>query len=545
MTAEPAANPPADTPTSSWSMFLPRRGVWITWVISLTLVAIVRYYVDQLDYSVVNGLTGGGIFACGLALWIWSIWHSEFSFFTRRAIFLGSLGLLVLAICCVRANFDGSLVPHFRFVWNSPPDRLLGAPPQNVAIPPTEERPQVVDEVGFPQFLGPDRNARLPGPKLLTDWKKNPPKKVWRQPIGAGWSAFAAHSGRAVTLEQRGDDEWIICYDVPTGKTVWSHSVPGRHFEVMGGVGPRSTPTIDDGRVYTLGANGHLHCLDLFSGEVIWEKQLLEIVGVKPGEDQNSILWGRSNSPLVYFDMVIVPGGGSANGPKHSLVAFDKMTGDVRWKGGDSQASYSSPSVAKLLGKEQILIVNEASVAGHDPASGVELWNFTWFGSSTSSASVSQAQAVTDHQVFISKGYGGGMKLLEITYDEPANKWSVTEEVKNSAAMKTKFTNAAILGDYAYALSDSILECIDWRTGESQWKRGRYGQGQLLAVGDVLLIQCESGEVALVEASPEKYSELTRFQAIEGITWNNPCVYGKLLLVRNAVEAACYELPVE
>jgi outer membrane protein assembly factor BamB len=205
---------------------------------------------------------------------------------------------------------------------------------------------------------------------------------------------------------------------------------------------------------------------------------------------------------------------------------------------------YSSPTIATLHGVEQILIVNEATVAGHDPQTGAELWQYKWFGSSTGTASVAQPHAIDNNRVLITKGYGGGLTIFRV--DRAANgKWSVVEEHKNPAALKTKFTNVAVLDGHAYALSDTILECVNLADGKAKWKKGRYGQGQLLAVGKLLLIQCESGEVALAEANPERPRELTRFAAIQGITWNNPCLYGRLLLVRNGDEAACYELPVE
>ena len=546
MSMDRIPNPPAATKVHGTKY--PDRGVWITWIISFLVVILTQWYAESLDFAVVNMLMAGGIFACSLAPFIWFVWYSSYSPFARRSGFYLTLAALGILLSIVRIDrFDGSLRPEFRFVWQQTRDQLLGKPiagevPEPEVDPASPAVPATV-EVGFPQFLGPNRNAYVSGPKLKTDWKKDPPRELWRVPIGAGWGGFAAHSGRAVTLEQRGNEEYVTCYDVATGKVVWAHGIVARHQEIMGGVGPRSTPTIHAGKVYTQGALGMIHCFELSTGKIVWKKDLLELTGVKPSEDQNAILWGRSGSPLIYGDLCVIPAGGPATGPAVSLIAFDKQTGDIVWKGGDQQTGYSSPTVATLHGVEQILIVNEASVAGHDPADGKELWRFAWFGGSTSTATVSQPHPVGDNRVFISKAYGGGMKLLQV--NKEGDVWSTEVAAQNGAVMKTKFTNATIIGDYAYALSDSILECVEWKTGKAQWKKGRFGQGQLLGVGDVLLIQAESGEVVLVAATPEKQQELTRFSAIKGITWNNPCLYGKLLLVRNGEEAACFELAVE
>ena len=452
------------------------------------------------------------------------------------------LGLVLLAaLACVRIEqVSGDLVPQFALRWQRRADQRLARPVtagQAVDL-------QTTTPEDFPQFLGPRRDARLTGLRLRRDWQTHPPRLVWRREIGAGWSTLVAVNGFVVTLEQRGEEELVTCYELATGRPHWFHAIPARHQTVLGGIGPRSTPTIDRGRVFALGATGVLRCLDGASGQPIWMEDLLARIGVSVEEDQRAIQWGRAHSPLIVDDLVVVPLGGPLSGPATSLAAFDRASGRLVWQGGDSQASYSSPVLATLAGRRQIVIVNEADVSGHDPATGRTLWKHPWLGSSHGDASVSQAVPLPHDRVLLSKGYLGGAKLLQLTAAANGS-CRVAEVWTNRRVLRTKFCNVVVRDDYVYGLSDGILECVELANGRRVWKGGRYGQGQILGVDDLLVVQAESGDVALVEAAPTGHRELGRLAALEGTTWNNPSLYGRYLLVRNAQQAACYELAVE
>ena len=188
------------------------------------------------------------------------------------------------------------------------------------------------------------------GPTLATDWQANPPREQWRREIGAGWSGFATCAGHAVTLEQRGDEEIVSCLSLADGTQRWAVPVRGRHQTVLGGVGPRSTPTIRDGVVYAAGATGWLHAIDGPSGRVKWRKNVLDDLGIDAEKHAAAVAWGRSGSPLVTDTLVIVPGGGprESGGGAVSLVAYDRATGDRRWTGGAEQISYVSPDLATI-----------------------------------------------------------------------------------------------------------------------------------------------------------------------------------------------------
>ena len=438
-------------------------------------------------------------------------------------------------------HVSGEMVPRFALRWSPEPDRLLAVPAAEAA---RGIDLKTTTEDDFPGFLGKNRDLRVDHVALERDWTEHPPRLLWKQPIGAGWAGFSAVNGFACTLEQRGDQELVSCYNVRTGQLVWTHGVRARHSTTMGGVGPRSTPTIHEGRVFALGATGILQCLDGSTGRLLWNDDLLKRYGVDPAKEAMAIGWGRAASPLIVDHLVVVSAGGPAAGPHVSLAAFEQSNGQLAWESGNRQISYSSPALAVFEGVRQIVIVNEDTVTGHDTAAGRLLWDHAWPGGSASNASVSQAVPLEGSRVLLSKGYGGGAELLKLEI-APDGSFRTTTLWRDANLLKTKFTNVVIHDGHVYGLSDGILECVELASGKRKWKRGRYGHGQILGVRDLLLVQSETGEVLLVEANPDKLVELGRLPAIEGKSWNNLCLYGSLLLVRNAEEAACYELAIQ
>jgi outer membrane protein assembly factor BamB len=333
----------------------------------------------------------------------------------------------------------------------------------------------------------------------------------------------------------------VTCYDAATGKLVWFHATQARHETVLGGVGPRSTPTVHAGRVFALGATGELACLDLATGRLIWRDNLLDRFGIPRGQDEASVAWGRAGSPLVVDNLVVVPAGGPAGGRKVSLAAYHQETGALAWEGGDQQISYSSPALATLAGVRQVLSVNESSVTGHDPATGQVLWTTKWEGNSTRDANCSQPVPLPPDLLFVSKGYGTGAALVRLSTQSGGLMHAETLW-ENSTVLKTKFTNVVVYQEHVYGLSDGTLECVELATGRQKWKRGRYGQGQILGVGGVILVLAEYDILAMVEASPNGFRELGRVPALGGKTWNNLCLSGTRLLIRNGEEAAAFEL---
>jgi outer membrane protein assembly factor BamB len=505
------------------------------------------------DPAIRNLLTLICCFTAGLTLWIWFCFRSTYPRRARMGVVAGTAIGLVALVGVIAAlgftrviHFSGSMVPRLAGGEHDFGSFASESPVSQVDLASTTP-----DD--FPQFLGPERSGWINGPALSRDWQTTPPRQLWKRPCGAGWSGFAAVNGFAVTLEQRGGEEWAVCYEIESGKPAWGQAIGGRHENPLGGIGPRSTPTIFEGRVYVLGATGLLQCLGGASGKMLWSDDLRKRYGVADVEngqvvDEQFVMWGRAASPLIVDRLVVVPGGGP-QGKAKNLVAFDLETGKLVWEaenklpsGEADQIAYASPALATLAGRRQILIVNESTASGHDPENGQRLWSHPWPGHSNGNASASQAVAVGTNRVLLSKGYSGGAEVIELS---PGSRDELTVSTvwKSPRVLQTKFTNVVIRAGHAFALSEGILECVELDSGRRRWKSGRYGHGQILGVGDLLLALSEEGELHLVELNAEKFVQHGSIQAIRGKTWNNLCLYGKRLLVRNAEEAACFELP--
>jgi outer membrane protein assembly factor BamB len=333
-----------------------------------------------------------------------------------------------------------------------------------------------------------------------------------------------------VTQEQRGDEERVVAYDVRSGKPLWSHANRARYETVIAGLGPRATPTISGRRVYAMGATGILDALDLASGRALWSRDVVKETDAALPE------WGRSCSPLVVDGRVMVIAGGSSG---RRLVAYDAASGELSWAAGEGGASYSSPALLTLAGRNQLVVLNGASLSGHDPATGAVLWEHPF---PREQPNVAMPLLLGPDRLLVSVGYGVGSKLYRVSDTDGVLRATLDWE---SPRLKSKFANLLVHQGFVYGLDDGVLTCIDPATGERRWKSGRHGHGQLLLVAGLLLVQTEEGELVLVDPSPEGPRELTRFQALDGKTWNPPALAGSLLLVRNDREAAAYELPLE
>ncbi len=499
----------------------------------------------QFDFAVVNIVTIG----VGLLLAIvWSIWlffWSDWSVFWSRFVPFVVFVTVVGGIACFRPLFKGGMVPdRWEPRWWA--SHTIATNIENRSVPFTD-----VDPAAFPQYLGPNRNGRIDN-FTIDVARIIDSERMWKRSIGAGWSGIVAANDVAFTMQQNGEFETVQCFEIESGLVCWEYRHQRRHDDDLGGIGPRATPTMDGDNLYAQGANGLLVCLKAADGSLIWQKDLSKLLSILLDEGKTTrgeafqtekfnVVWGRSGSPLIVDDMVVVPGGGPDGETNVSLIAFDKLTGDERWRGGDSPIGYSSPVLMTLDGVRQIVTVNESIVAGYQPDNGNELWRFDQPGHSDSDANTSQPVQVGANQVLTSKGYGLGGKLIEVNDDN--GKWTTKQIWASQRVLKTKLTSAVIHDAFAYSISDGILECVELATGERIWKAGRYGHGQILLVGDTLLVHSEDSFLTAVPATPDGHSELGRIETVSGVCWNTICLYKNFVIIRSDVEAACFRLP--
>jgi len=380
----------------------------------------------------------------------------------------------------------------------------------------------------WPGFRGSERDGVVRGARIKTDWSQSPPVQMWRRPIGPGWSSFAVSGDLLYTQEQRGDDEIVACYKVSTGEPVWRHRDPVRFWESNGGAGPRATPTLSKGRVYTFGATGIVNALDAATGSVVWSRNAASDTGTTVPD------WGFTSSPLVVEDVVIVAVSGS-------LVGYNATTGKRRWAGPVHSGSYSSPQRSTIDGVAQVLLLSGDGATSIAPASGAVLWEHAWPGG----AIVQPAQTADGNILINSISPMGGVGTRRLAVAHGPGGWKV-EERWTSNGLKPYFNDFVIHKGHAFGFDGSILASIDLEDGKRKWKGGRYGNGQLVLLPDqdLLLVLSEEGELALVGATTDQFRELSRFPAIEGKTWNHPALVGDVLLVRNGEEMAAFRLPL-
>jgi outer membrane protein assembly factor BamB len=445
----------------------------------------------------------------------------------RRATMVGATLLACGAFTLLRTGGvtgDGDSDLHWR--WSATPEeRLLAQAEHEPAALPAAVEPS--SSADWPAFRGRERDGVVRGLRIATDWSASPPVELWRRPIGPGWSSFAVRGGLVYTQEQRGEHELVACYRLSTGEPVWAHRDPVRFWESNAGAGPRGTPTLGDGRVYTLGATGIVNALDAATGAVVWSRDAARDAGQAIPE------WGFSSSPLRIDDLLVVAAGGR-------LAAYDVATGEPRWLGADGGMGYSSPHPATIDGVPQILLASGGDVASAAPADGSRLWEHAW----EDGATIVQPGLTADGDVLVTAVYemgGKGLRRLALAHD--AGGWTATERW-TSRGLKPYYNDFVVHAGHAYGLDGGLLACIALEDGARAWKGGRYGYGQLLLLADagLLLVLSEEGELALVAAQPEAFTELARFRALEGKTWNHPALAGDVLLVRNGEEMAAFRL---
>ena len=382
----------------------------------------------------------------------------------------------------------------------------------------------------WPSFRGVEGNSRYRGVQLATDWDTNPPKLLWKTVIGPGWSSFVAAGDWLFTQEQRGEMECTVCYNAKDGKEVWVQQTESRFDDPLGGPGPRATPTLANGKLFTMGGKGWLTCLNALDGALLWQKDIGSIANVPPP------MWGFSSSPLVVGNTVIVHAGGDNS---QGVLAFATETGELAWTAPCGKDSYSSPQLCTIVGEPIVVMLTNTGMTLLDPATGKVRLDYDWKVTGYRSL---QPQMLDDNLLLLPSGMGFGTRLVRI---EKSGEDYSAKEVWTSRQLKPDFNDFVIYQGHAYGFDALIFTCIDLETGKQKWKGGRYGKGQVLLVEDSghLLVASEQGDLVLLQADPTGLKELATIKALEGRTWNHPVLIGNRLYLRNSQEAACYELP--
>ena len=512
-----------------WWAFFSRASRIERWgAVVLMIVALVA--TSRIIHESIETAMMGMMFAVyaipllSLAFVVWALASRRLSDVPRRAVMVATILLASGVWTLLRTDgMTGDARHDFAWRWaETSEERLLAQAGDDPTAHPSTP---TATETGayWPGFRGLNRDGIIRDVRIETNWSASPPVELWRRPIGPGCSSFAVRSDFLYTQEQRGDDEVVSCYNLTTGDPVWIHRDSARFWDSHAGAGPRSTPTLSNGRVYTFGATGILNVLDADDGTVVWSRNAASDADAKDSG------WGFASSPLVVDDVVIVAATGK-------LVAYDLATGDPRWFGPDGGDSYSSPHLLRIDGVTQILLMSGVGATSLTPVNGKLLWEYPW----PRGTRIVQPALTANGDVLISAGERKGMRRIAVTHGPEG--WNI-EERWTSVRLRPNFNDFVVHKGHAFGFEGHSLVCIDVEDGNRKWKGGRYGgQLVLLADQDLLLVLSEKGELALVEAAPDQFTELTRFPAIEGKTWNHPVLVGDVLLVRNAQEMAAFRL---
>ena len=380
----------------------------------------------------------------------------------------------------------------------------------------------------WPQWRGLRRDGRTAETGLLRQWPAAGPELLWRvDGLGEGYSSFSIANGKLFTQSQKKGQQWVMALDASTGKTIWEIAA-GEHFPQDRGPGPRGTPTVDGDTLFSLSADGTLLSLAATTGKKNWGSNILRDF------NGSQIKWGLSESPLVDGERLIVTPGGK----EKSVVALDKKTGKTLWGGGDDQAGYSSAIAFDFGGQRHVVTFTSAGAIGLNAANGRVMWKYAKVSNRTANVAT---PIYHDGHVFLSSDYGTGCALLKLTKD--GDRINATEVYFNRD-MRNHYGSSVLLDKHLYGFSSGILTAMEFMTGEVVWKDRSVGKGQVILAEGLLYLQGETGTIALAEATPSSYKEISRFEFGRGNypLWTLPVIAGGRLYLRDQGKLCCYRI---
>ncbi len=432
---------------------------------------------------------------------------------------LAPLASLALLSGCVSMEWRGSMIPHLEIerdnAWETKPVAF-----NRVALRPTKP--------GWTQFRGPARDGVAPPQGVEPDWSGAPLVR-WRVPAGQGHSSVILSDQSVFTMEQDGEEELVTARSLDDGEILWKHGVRTRWGDFMSGVGPRSTPTLHEGRLYALFSNGSLVCLNAASGKLLWKTRVIQ-------DGHEFPEWGLSCSPLVWKDLVIVTPGGE----KGAARAYHSGSGKRAWVSEfNGEGVYLSPCILNLLGREQLVTAVSGRIAFLEPRSGKTDWEGPW-KIFLNDVQIAQPLALSGNAFLLSAGYGKGSEGLFVSAgeEEPYQ----VRTAWRSKDLKCKFSSPVLKDGFVYGFNENSLTCLDASDGKLKWRGRKYGYGRVLLAGDKLVILGNTGILSVVEANPEKFEERYSGQLLsDDRCWNGPALAGGYLVARNGLEIACFD----
>lgn len=375
----------------------------------------------------------------------------------------------------------------------------------------------------WPQHLGPNRDGHSPESGLLRQWPKGGPAVLWQHEVGTGWAGPVVSGERLILFHRVSDDEVVKCLDPGTGAPAWTARYRTRYVDDFNfDNGPRATPLIGDGRVFTIGADGDLRAWDLVTGKELWGRNVNKAYEVPKG------FFGSASSPILAGGHLLVHVGGKRAG----VVAFDPVTGKEVWKAADDPASYSSPVLAKLGGEELAVFFTRNGLLALSPRDGrVRL---THPFRPRAHASVNAATPIVSaDRVFLSTAYSTGAVLLAVKPGKPEEVW------QGEDILSCHYNTPVLVKGHLYGIDgrqeggQATLRCVEWDTGKVKWTKDAFGCAGVIHADGLILACAEGGDVVLLDPSPDGYRELGRAAVLDSPVRALPALAGGRLFVRD------------
>ena len=383
----------------------------------------------------------------------------------------------------------------------------------------------------WPQFLGPDRNGTIAGPPLLESWGPSGPKVVWRKQVGQALAGPAVVQNRVLVFHRVGNEEVLESLDATTGASVWRYAYPTTYRDDFGfDEGPRAVPVVSGGIVYTFGAQGQLHAIDLAKGTRVWSEDTMKRFNVPKA------YFGAGGSPLVEGGRVIA----NIGGDKAGVVAFDAKTGKVVWSATEDDASYSSGVAATIGGRRSAVFLTRDNLIGFDVATGAIQFQRRWRARVAASVNAATPLVIGD-SIFVSAEYGPGAGVLRVEASKLTELWASDDVLSNHYATSVYY-DGYLYGYHGRQEFGPSLRAVDFKTGAVKWSQEQFRAGSITLVGDKLLIIREGGEMILAPASPQAFKPIARAQVLPGVVRPLPAIAEGFVYVRNENTLVCLDL---